>query len=172
MANQITVSEWFDLVTPDGGVIGKALRSDVHGNPTMLHPVAHVHILNAKGEIFMQKRAPDKDLFPNSWDTAVGGHVNSGEPVSAAVYREAREELNITGAEFTFMFRYVMTNPHESELVHAYLYRSDGPFRFNPDEISDARFWSTGDIYDSLGKKIFTPNFEQEFARLKKMTLF
>lgn len=161
--------EWFDLVTPEGKIVGRAPRSAVHGNPQLLHPVVHVHIINSRGELYLQKRADSKDLYPGYWDTAVGGHVSSGEQIEQALRREAAEELNIADGAFQPLFRYVMRNPHESELVHAFLLKADGPFDYNREEISDGRFWNPGEIEQQLGKDIFTPNFEQEFALLKKM---
>lgn len=160
--------EWFDIVTAMGKVVGSAPRSAVHGNPALLHPVVHVHIVNSRNELYLQKRAADKDLYPNYWDTAVGGHVHRGEDIFQALHREAEEELGICDAEFQPLFRYVMKNEYESELVHAYLLRCDGPFHPNPTEITEGRFWEVEEIEQYLGKDTFTPNFEQEFAMLKQ----
>ncbi len=161
--------EWFDLLTPEGKVIGRAPRSAVHGNPDLLHGVVHIHILNRNGEIFLQKRSPQKDLYGNYWDTAVGGHINSGESVEAAMRREAEEELGLNIGKYEPLFRYIMKNDHESELVHSFLVRDDGPFEFNPEEISSGRFWKFREIDANLGKQIFTPNFEEEYQMLKKI---
>lgn len=168
MAQQLQNEEWFDIVTPKGEIVGKAPRSAVHGNPELLHPVVHVHIVNEKGELYLQKRADTKDLYPGFWDTAVGGHVSSGESIDHAVNREAEEELGISMVKFQPLFRYVMKNEHESELVHGFLLYDDGPFYINKSEISEGRFWQLNDIEANLGKRVFTPNLEQEFALLKK----
>lgn len=160
--------EWFDLVNTDGKVIGRAPRSVVHGNPQLLHPVVHVHIVNSRGELFLQKRSEQKDLYPGRWDTAVGGHVSSGESVEHALHREAEEELGISMGDFRPLFRYIMRNSHESELVHAFLLRDEGPFYINHAEISEGRFWSPAEIEENLGRRLFTDNFEQEFQLLKK----
>lgn len=160
--------EWFDIVTPEGKVVGKAPRSVVHGNPDLLHPVVHVHIVNAAGQLFLQKRSPEKDLYPDRWDTAVGGHVSSGESIEQALGREAQEELGIANGQYRPLFRYVMRNQYESELIHAFLLQAEGPFELHPQEISGGRFWSLPEIEANLGKNIFTPNFEQEFLLLKQ----
>jgi isopentenyldiphosphate isomerase/intracellular septation protein A len=165
---QMQKEEWFDIVTPKGEIIGKAPRSAVHGNPDLLHPVVHVHIVNSKGELFLQKRAATKDLYPGYWDTAIGGHVSSGESINHALNREAEEELGISMVQFQPLFRYVMKNPHESELVHGFLLRDDGPFYINREEISRGRFWKLNEIEKKLGNNVFTPNFEHDFDLLKK----
>ncbi len=169
LLKQYEQEEWFDLVTPEGKIIGKAPRSAVHGNPDLLHPVVHVHIINGKGELFLQKRADNKDLYPGYWDTAVGGHVSSGESIETALRRESEEELGIGMVQFQALFRYVMHNSHESELVHGFLLKDEGPFHINKEEISEGRFWQIREIEENLGQDIFTPNFEQEFGILKQM---
>lgn len=171
MMQQIEGEEWFDIVTPQGNIVGKAPRTAVHGNPQLLHPVIHIHILNSVGELFLQKRSPNKDLYPNRWDTAVGGHVKSGESIGHALNREAEEELGISMMEFKPLFRYVHKNNYESELVHGFFLQDDGPFYINREEISEGRFWQIENIEQNLGKDVFTPNFEDEFALLKKILL-
>jgi isopentenyldiphosphate isomerase/intracellular septation protein A len=161
--------EWFDIVDPTGKVIGRAPRSAVHGNPELLHPVVHVHIFNSRGDIFLQKRAANKDIQPGKWDTAIGGHISSGETVERALRREAEEELGISLGQFQPLFRYLHRSEIESELVHGFLLQEEGPFFPNRQEISEARFWTVAEIKDSIGKKIFTPNFEKEFELLLKI---
>jgi isopentenyldiphosphate isomerase len=160
--------EWFDIVTEKGEVKGKAPRSVVHGNPRLLHPVVHLHVFNKKGQLYMQKRALTKDVQPGKWDTSVGGHINSGEDVKKALRREAREELGIKDGDFQPLYSYIMRNDFESELIYSFRMVSNGPFKINRDEIIFGKFWRLNDIKNNLGKNIFTPNFEQEFALLQK----
>ncbi len=166
---QFAEDEWFDIVQPDGKIIGRAPRSAVHGNPQLLHPVVHLHILNHKGDLLLQKRSTTKDLYGGFWDTAVGGHVRSGETVEAALRREAEEELGITPMGAAPVFQYVHRNAYESELVFAFLLREEGPFYPNTEEIDEVRFWTFEEIESQLGKEVFTPNFEQEFQLLKQV---
>jgi isopentenyldiphosphate isomerase/intracellular septation protein A len=161
--------EWFDIVKPDGQITGRAPRSAVHGNPNLLHPVIHVHIINSQGQIFLQKRSKHKEIQPGKWDTAIGGHIKSGESVEQALRRESEEEQGISMANFHPLFRYVMKNEIESELVHAFILQEEGPFYPNPAEIEEARFWTRKEIDQNLGKDVFTPNFEKEYQLLKKI---
>ncbi len=48
-------------------------------------------ILDDTGRIFVQRRSPDRRLFPGCWDI-VGGHVEGGETVDEALRREVAEE--------------------------------------------------------------------------------
>ena len=55
---------------------------------------------------------------------------------------------------------------HQSnrELISCFF--KDFPIQANLEEIQDARFWEIDDIKNSLGKQLFTPNFEDEFTKL------
>jgi isopentenyldiphosphate isomerase len=161
--------EIFDIVTAEGKIIGKAPRSAVHGNPQLLHPVVHIHVFNKNGQIYLQKRANNKEVQPNKWDTSVGGHIQSGESVEQALVREAEEELGIKNVNFQPLYRYVMKNDYESELVYTFRLKYNGPIKVNKEEIAFGRFWKIKEIKKNLGKGIFTPNFEQEFQLLEKI---
>lgn len=163
--------EWFDIVDEQGRVLDKALRSVVHGNPRLIHPTVHLHVFNRKGHLFLQKRVQSKDLFPGMWDTAVGGHINSGEPVHQALLRETKEELGIDAGSARPLFKYLMRNSWESELIHTFKMVYEGPFKLAPDEIDEGRFWSVFEIRKNIGQGLFTPNFEQEFKMLQKAGL-
>ena len=95
-SDTISVSrEMVPVIDPSGQVIGQAARQYVHGGSKLLHPVVHLHILNRFGELYLQKRSMSKDLLPGYWDTAVGGHVDYGESIGEALFREVSEELRI-----------------------------------------------------------------------------
>jgi len=156
--------EYFPLVNEDGEVSGRASRTECHSGTFLLHPVVHLHVFNSAGELYLQKRAMNKDIQPGKWDTSVGGHVDYGEEVMDALRREVREELGITGFEAVFITRYKFVSDREAELVHSYYLVYDGEIRPDPVEISEGRFWKLSDIEAQLGKGVFTPNFEQEYS--------
>ncbi len=162
-------SELLPLVDETGRVIGKALRSECHGQPGLLHPVVHLHVINSAGQLYLQKRSGQKDTFPGRWDTAVGGHVDYGEDVVAALRREASEELGLQNFAAAAVGTQRMDNELESEYTYIYLLEYEGPFELNHEEIDEGRFWSPAEIEELLGKDIFTPNFEQDFRLLQKL---
>lgn len=159
-------TEFFPLVNESGDVIGKATRKECHSGTFLLHPVVHLHVFNSKGELYLQKRALDKDIQPGKWDTSVGGHVDYGEAVAEALTREVSEELGITDFEPTYIKSYKFVSKQEAELVNCFYTAYDGDIFPNPVEISEGRFWSVDEIKASVEKEIFTPNFEQEFQNV------
>ena len=164
----MNADEIFDIVDETGEKIGEATRNEVHGNPALIHRSVHIMVLNSEGELYLQKRADNKDIQPGKWDTSVGGHVNRGEEVDAAAEREAEEELGISGIDFEFLYAYLWRTGVETELVTTYLCRYDGPVEFDRAEITAGAFLPFEKIEANLGRGIFTPNFEEEFSRLKQ----
>jgi isopentenyldiphosphate isomerase len=155
--------EFLEIVNQKGEVISHAKRSEIHGNPSLMHRVVHVLVFNKKGEVLLQKRSNSKDVAPGKWDTSVGGHVGIGEDLNFSSKREMQEELGITGHEPEFIYSYIHSNHYETELVTTYRCIYEGRISFNEEEIEEVRFWSLEEIMETIGKNIFSDNFENEF---------
>lgn len=158
--------EIFPIVDETGNVLGSMKRSEAHSGTKKLHPVVHLHVFNSKGELYLQKRPIWKDIQPNKWDTATGGHVDFGEDIETALKRETREELGLSDYVPTFLKRYVFESKKEKELVHVFITTYDGAIAPNKDELEGGRFWSLTEIENNIGKNIFTPNFENEYMTI------
>ena len=157
--------ELLPLVDENGNITGAATRGECHNGSMMMHPVVHLHVFNSKGELYLQKRPEWKDIQPGKWDTAVGGHIDLGEHVEQALFREAGEELGIEGFTPEALPQYVFRSERECEMVYPYKTVYDKDIRPS-EETSGGRFWSMDEIRESIGKGILTPNFEQEFKKL------
>ena len=159
--------EIFPLVDERGNPIGSARRSEVHGNPKLLHPVVHCLVTNRQGQLLLQRRSMNKDIQPGRWDTSVGGHVSLGETIEQALLREMEEEIGLDGTSVTLkrLYQYIHRNAIESELVTTYGCVSEGPFFRQEEEIDELLFWSPDDIRKALKSGVFTPNFEEEYGR-------
>ena len=163
--------EVFPVVEESGLVVGRASRSYCHGGSRLLHPVVHLHIIDREERIYLQKRSMKKDLLPGRWDTAVGGHVDYGESLEEALFRESSEELGFREFNPIYLKSYVWESAREKELVN--VFAAVGNFVLKPDldEVSEGRYWTMSEIETNLGKGLFTPNFEQEFKSIKDTLL-
>lgn len=162
-----TPEEQFELVDAEGTVVGLAPRRLCHGNPALRHRAVHVLVFDGTGRLFLQKRSARKDTAPGLWDTSVGGHMQPGEQPEEAAQREFKEELGVTPGPLTPAYRYEWSTTYETELIIAFACRHQGPFQLQVAEIDDGRFWSDTEINARLGRGLFTPQFEQEYPRMR-----
>ena len=160
--------EIFPVVDENGTTVGKATRGECHSGSKLLHPVVHLHLFDSSGRIYLQQRPLWKDIQPGKWDTAVGGHIDYGETVEAALRRETQEELGLTDLSVEFLLKYVFESERERELVHVFRATYDGDVRPS-DELDGGRFWSLDELQEVFGKGVLTPNFEQEYLKISSL---
>lgn len=159
--------EVLDIVDRMGRVIGQAPRRQCHGNPVLIHQSVHVLVFDRQGRLFLQKRSERKDIAPGLWDTSVGGHLQPGETPEQGAHRELDEELGVSGVKLERAYQYLWESSVETELVRAFVTLHEGPFRLQPDEISEGRFWDQQEIEGRLASGDFTPQFAAEFPRMQ-----
>lgn len=89
------MTEFFDILDEQGNKTGKTkARAEVHRNGDW-HKAVHIWIVNDKDEIFLQKRSPNKDSYPNMWDISSAGHLTAGDDALQGAIREIKEELGV-----------------------------------------------------------------------------
>lgn len=164
--------EWLPIVDEQGRITGKALRSVCHSGKKLLHPVVHLHVMNHRKHLFLQKRPDTKIIQPGKWDTAVGGHIAFGEDVKTALQREAYEEIGLQNFSARPIGTYLFESEVERELVYSFITHDYKSINLHSDEVQEGRFWTRKQIENNIGKGIFTPNFELEYEKQLKEKLF
>lgn len=161
--------EWFDTLNDEGEKMGRAPRTVCHNGSMLLHPVVHVHIINSEGQLLLQKRALTKKIQPGKWDTSVGGHIASGEPLEEAIFRETLEELGIKLEQKSLIpvKKYIFQSSIEREYVYSYVYRHDGPIDFQKEEIDEVAFFTIPDIERLIERGECTENFIKEYLMIR-----
>lgn len=160
------LSEMLPVVDNCGVVTGRCSRATAH-EKCLLHPVVRLNIINRKGNIYLQKRSQNKDLYPGLWDSAAAGHVGYGEHLCEAIMRESAEELGLTDFNPLLMDTYLYDNQKEKELVAEYA--AVGNFKLDPHnaEVECGAWWTPKDIDESIGKGVFTATFEYDWKQYK-----
>ena len=157
--------EIFNIVDENGNIKGEASREECHNGSKLLHPVVHIHIINSKGLLLLQKRAMCKHIQPGKWDTSVGGHISVAEKRMTAVIRESKEELgiNIDTKNLKHLKDYLWESEIEREYVSSYIYKHDGKIKFQVEEIDEVKFYTKSEIKKLNIDGKTTPNFKFEF---------
>lgn len=99
--------ELIDRFDEDGKFVGTIMKSQAHKIGAW-HKSVHIYLVNKDNELLVQQRASDKDLYPNTWDISVGGHVSAGEKTIVSAQRELGEELGLDADlnDFEYLFTY------------------------------------------------------------------
>lgn len=161
--------DMLEVFDESGRQIGLAPRGSCHGNPSLAHKVVHVIVRNHRGDVFLQRRSRSRKIQPLKWDSSVGGHLRPGESPQEAAIRELAEELGIKvePTELSVLHEYVWRTDIETELVTTFGLIRDGPFKLDPIEIEEGRFWNVCELREAAGSGVFTPNLEEELRLLR-----
>lgn len=160
--------ELLEIFDVHGNYLGLLERSECHKNPNVAHKAVHVLVFNSKFELILQKRSSKKELYPDHWDTSVGGHLAPKETYFEAGIRECEEELGFKPEKLIFLYSYTAKFPHEIELVETYYTIFDGPFNFqNSSEVSEIKAFSLKELFELKDTSDFSPFFLMELKELK-----
>jgi len=134
-----STEEWVDIVDDNDRVVATATRAEMRAG-NLLHRAVYVFVLNGRGEVFVHRRTPTKDVYPGYCDVTIGGVVGAGESYDAAAERELAEELGVVGAPIARLgdIRYADEGTRICGMV--YLTRHDGPFVLQAEEITSGGF--------------------------------
>ncbi|RZS90512.1 NUDIX hydrolase [Aquimarina brevivitae] len=100
----LMADEFIDILNKDGTPTQTtALKSEAH-KLGLFHKSVHLWIATPKKELIIQKRAANKDTFPDLWDVSVAGHIGAGEEAQQALIRETKEEIGIVVTKESLRF--------------------------------------------------------------------
>jgi isopentenyl-diphosphate delta-isomerase type 1 len=140
--------EMLEIVDKENRVTGVRDRAEIH-RQGLWHRSVHIFIFNSRGEIYLQKRSPRKDQYPEHWDSSAAGHLIPGESPEIAAHRELGEELGID-AELTEVYRHPACQATGWEFVTLFVGRTDEPIHLNLEEATEGRFFTAPQLTDLL----------------------
>jgi len=92
------------IVNERGNIMGRALYMEMHNGNKMLHPVAHLHVLNTQGETTRRY-----------W-----WHVAFGDTPEKTLKRKMAEALGLSGVKPMLKRQYIREAKTEKELVYVF----------------------------------------------------
>ncbi len=164
----VATVEMLDIVDAHNRVIGCAPRREVH-RLGLRHRAVHMLIQDAEGRLYLQRRAPHKDVDPDLWDTSAAGHVDRGEDYLDAARRELHEELGLTDVDLHPLCDLPARAETGEEFVRVYVGRTAREPHPDPGEIAAGGWWSPHDLSLWLTREpaVFTATFKQIYAEFQ-----
>lgn len=175
-----TSNDWYEVLDEQGHKTGQVLdRLTVH-KKQLWHEVVNIWVINSKGELLMQLRAPKVELAPNVWDVTVGTHVRPQEaPVDAAI-RGLQHELALpaTAEDLKHLFNVQNANPmpegHTHNVFgHVFLLQADpdlAALHFDPNKIAELKWVPLNRLMMDIGnaetKKHYFPRAGNYYPQL------
>ncbi len=170
--------ELVDIVNELNEVIGTATRGEAH-EKGYIHRALSVLVIHSSGKILLQQRSKYTKVHPLSWDLSTSEHVLAGESYETAGKRSVLEELGVevdvrpVSKTSLQKRKYVFPEKiiYENEIVMMLSAVYDGPFKIDPTEVHDVKFFEVSEIEEMInsGEK-FTPWFLDEWENVKKLT--
>lgn len=128
----------------------------------------HVWIMNSKGEIYIQRRAKQKEPYPNLWENPGGGAV-IGESSEDAFKREFLEELGIFPD--TANAQIIDTIKREKDFVDIWILKQDFDIQdlsLQRKEVYQAKWINLEKLKTMLEKGLFVPTINESLVPLLK----
>jgi isopentenyl-diphosphate delta-isomerase type 1 len=124
--------ELFVVVDDNDNVLGYLPEDECH-NKGVRHRTSSVVVFNSKGEILLQRRSPQKKLFPGFYTVSASGHVaknadsETAQTYDEAAKREFIEELGVNPPPLKFIGTVKIESPEHLTITAIYTTIFDGP---------------------------------------------
>jgi len=168
------LTEYFETFDEQGRSCGLVARPTVH-RQGLWHRAVHVWLFRSDGRLYVQRRAPDKDVSPDRLDVSVGEHLQPGEGFLEAAYRGLSEELGVVdatpaalGGERRVTSHRPELGVHDREIQQAFFAVYDGEVAPEPTEIAALELWTLDRLRTEVARSpdAFTPGLSADLADL------
>lgn len=171
--SMVSMEVW-DLYDENRNLTGKTVLRGT-GIPTgYRHLSVHVWIVNAQNKFLIQKRSPNKKMFPNMWSMS-GGAVIQGEDSLEGAQREVKEELGIEfDVKHAKLIHTIVRTDNFVDVWLAFCETDIYRIQKQDEEVSDVRWATLNEIEQLLQSKKFSPSviegLQKCLAYIKKNT--
>jgi isopentenyldiphosphate isomerase len=90
------MTKLYQVVNEKDEVIGHKQREEIDWEKD-IYRIAALWLTNSKGEILIAQRVHTKDKDPGKWGPAAAGTLEKDETYESNIYKEAEEEIGLTG---------------------------------------------------------------------------
>ena len=114
---EVNPIEFLPIVNERCNIVGRAMYVELHQGNKMLHPVAHLHVINGKGE-----------TTRFYW-----WHVAFGDTPEKTLKRKMTETLGLSGVNPKLKRQYIRESKTEKELVYVFTVVSEESLPLTPE---------------------------------------
>lgn len=114
---EVNPIEFLPIVNERGNIVGRAMYVELHQGNKMLHPVAHLHVMNGRGETTRRY-----------W-----WHVAFGDTPEKTLKRKMAETLGLSGVNPKLKRQYIRDAKTERELVYVFIVVSEEDLPITPE---------------------------------------
>ena len=114
---EVNPIEFLPIVNERGNIVGRAMYVELHQGSKMLHPVAHLHVMNGEGETTRRY-----------W-----WHVAFGDTPEKTLKRKMAETLGLSGVNPKLKRQYIRETKAEKELVYVFTVVSEEDLPITPE---------------------------------------
>ena len=159
------VREIVQIVDRDNREIAAVARH-IMREQRLIHRASYILVFNRAGELFVQKRTMNKDIYPGHWDVAAGGVVLSDESYEHSAVRELEEELGVRG-RLKFLFDQYYEDADNRVWGRIFSCTCEGPFTLQQEEVEDGCFMAIETALTLSEQEPFTPDGKLLLERLR-----
>jgi isopentenyldiphosphate isomerase len=152
-----TQDEMVTIVNEHNNVVGAVSRRQMRVK-RLLHRATYVMVFNTRGELYVHRRTPKKDVFPGYYDVAAGGVVLAGESYEEGAIRELSEELGIRGVPLRRLFDFYYEDEHIRVWGAAFFCIYDSEMVLQKDEVESGAFLNIEEVLRLADSEPFTPD--------------
>ncbi|MDR2901912.1 MAG: NUDIX domain-containing protein [Lactobacillales bacterium] len=136
------MTELIDIFDENWNPTGELMERSEAKRQGKWHRVAHIWIINPRGELLLQQRSPQKKSS-HMWAISVAGHIGIGESFITGGIRELYEELGVNISSDGLIFISRNKSPKNFHLCTDFLIQLDLPvdaFTFNDHEVATVKY--------------------------------
>ena len=105
----------YQVVDKDDNLVGLKPRDEIDFQNDY-YRISGIWLTNSRGQILIAQRKLTKDKDPGKWGPAAAGTLEEGETYESNAYKEAEEEIALTGVKLELGPKMTFEQPRHSHL--------------------------------------------------------
>lgn len=93
------MTKLYQVVDDNDQIVDYKLREDIDWQKD-IYRISALWLTNSQGQVLIAQRVLTKDKDPGKWGPAAAGTLEKGEEYEFNIYKEAEEEIGLTGCRF------------------------------------------------------------------------